>query len=156
MKVAQAHLRYLNPMPKNIGEVLRSYKKVLVPELNAGQLRLLLRGTFSQGFRAPSLIELYTGARQTNLAGSNTDPCNGGAAAHACGHTPPSQVRWHGRIGSRRTARPGATTGLDCRVRVDVPLHGVVGRSKIGNRWGSGNPVMVATWSPTMVMTMIP
>lgn len=43
---------------------------------------LLLRGTFSQGFRAPSLIELYTGARQTNLAGSNTDPCNGGAAAH--------------------------------------------------------------------------
>lgn len=43
---------------------------------------LLLRGTFSQGFRAPSLIELYTGSRQTNLAGSNTDPCNGGAAAH--------------------------------------------------------------------------
>jgi iron complex outermembrane receptor protein len=43
---------------------------------------LLLRGTFSQGFRAPSLIELYTGSRQTNLAGSGTDPCNGGAAAH--------------------------------------------------------------------------
>ena len=43
---------------------------------------VLLRGTFSQGFRAPSLLELYTGSRQTNLAGSNTDPCNGGAAAH--------------------------------------------------------------------------
>lgn len=43
---------------------------------------LLLRGTWSEGFRAPSLIELYTGSRQTNLAGSNTDPCNGGAAAH--------------------------------------------------------------------------
>ena len=43
---------------------------------------LLLRATFSQAFRAPSLIELYTGERQTNLAGSNTDPCNGGAAAH--------------------------------------------------------------------------
>jgi outer membrane receptor protein involved in Fe transport len=43
---------------------------------------VLLRGTFSQGFRAPSLIELYTGQRQTTLAGSNTDPCNGGAAAH--------------------------------------------------------------------------
>jgi outer membrane receptor protein involved in Fe transport len=42
----------------------------------------LLRATFSQAFRAPSLIELYTGQRQTNLAGSNTDPCNGGAAAH--------------------------------------------------------------------------
>jgi 2-oxoglutarate ferredoxin oxidoreductase subunit alpha len=45
-KVAQAHLRYLNPMPKNIGEVLKCYKKVLVPELNSGQLRLLLRATF--------------------------------------------------------------------------------------------------------------
>jgi len=43
---------------------------------------VLLRGTWSQGFRAPSLIELYTGSRQSNLAGSNTDPCNGGAAAH--------------------------------------------------------------------------
>jgi 2-oxoglutarate ferredoxin oxidoreductase subunit alpha len=45
-KVAQAHLRYLNPMPRNIGEVLKRYKKVLVPELNAGQLRFLLRAQF--------------------------------------------------------------------------------------------------------------
>jgi 2-oxoglutarate ferredoxin oxidoreductase subunit alpha len=45
-KVAQAHLRYLNPMPRNLGEVLKRYKKVLVPELNAGQLRLLLRAEF--------------------------------------------------------------------------------------------------------------
>jgi 2-oxoglutarate ferredoxin oxidoreductase subunit alpha len=45
-KVAAAHLRYLNPMPKNTGEVLKRYKKVLVPELNAGQLLLLLRGYF--------------------------------------------------------------------------------------------------------------
>ncbi len=46
LKVAQAHLRYLNPMPRNTGEVLKRYKKVLVPELNAGQLRLLLRAEF--------------------------------------------------------------------------------------------------------------
>src|SRR5215831_329391 len=46
LKVAQAHLRYLNPMPKNTGEVLRNYRKVLVPELNAGQLRMLLRGVY--------------------------------------------------------------------------------------------------------------
>jgi 2-oxoglutarate ferredoxin oxidoreductase subunit alpha len=45
-KVAFAHLRYLNPMPRNIGEVLKRYKKVLVPELNAGQLRMLLRAMF--------------------------------------------------------------------------------------------------------------
>jgi 2-oxoglutarate ferredoxin oxidoreductase subunit alpha len=45
-KVAQAHLRHLNPMPSNTAEVLRRYRRVLVPELNAGQLRLLLRGNF--------------------------------------------------------------------------------------------------------------
>jgi 2-oxoglutarate ferredoxin oxidoreductase subunit alpha len=46
IKVAQAHLRYLNPMPRNIGDVLKRYKKVLVPELNRGQLRMLLRAEF--------------------------------------------------------------------------------------------------------------
>jgi 2-oxoglutarate ferredoxin oxidoreductase subunit alpha len=46
LKVAQAHLRYLNPMPRNTGEVLRRYRKVLVPELNCGQLRMLLRAEF--------------------------------------------------------------------------------------------------------------
>ena len=39
---------------------------------------ILVRGTFSQGFRAPSILELYQGARQTNFQG--TDPCNGGGA----------------------------------------------------------------------------
>jgi len=45
-KVAQAHMRHLNPFPKNIGEVLRSYDKVLLPEINLGQLALLLRARF--------------------------------------------------------------------------------------------------------------
>ncbi len=44
--VAHAHLRYLNPFPKNLGDLLKSYKKVLVPELNMGQLNLLLRGKY--------------------------------------------------------------------------------------------------------------
>jgi 2-oxoglutarate/2-oxoacid ferredoxin oxidoreductase subunit alpha len=44
--VAQAHLRYLSPMPANLGEVLRGYDKVLVPEINLGQLALLLRGRY--------------------------------------------------------------------------------------------------------------
>jgi 2-oxoglutarate ferredoxin oxidoreductase subunit alpha len=45
-KVAHAHLHYLNPFPRNTGEVLRSYDKVLVPEINLGQLRMLLRAEF--------------------------------------------------------------------------------------------------------------
>jgi 2-oxoglutarate/2-oxoacid ferredoxin oxidoreductase subunit alpha len=44
--VAQAHLRHLNPFPPNLGEVLRRYDQVLVPEINLGQLALLLRGRF--------------------------------------------------------------------------------------------------------------
>ncbi len=46
VKVATAHLRYLNPLPKNVGEVLRSYDRVLVPELNTGQLVKILRAEF--------------------------------------------------------------------------------------------------------------
>ncbi|MCY2965831.1 MAG: 2-oxoacid:acceptor oxidoreductase subunit alpha [Planctomycetota bacterium] len=44
--VAHAHLRYMNPFPKNLGEIVKRYEKVLIPELNAGQLSLLIRGKF--------------------------------------------------------------------------------------------------------------
>jgi 2-oxoglutarate ferredoxin oxidoreductase subunit alpha len=44
--VAQAHLRHLNPFPSNLGEVLKGYDKVLVPEMNLGQLSLLLRAKY--------------------------------------------------------------------------------------------------------------
>ncbi len=44
--VAQAHLRYLNPMPKNLGEVLSRFERVLIPELNLGQLSMLIRARF--------------------------------------------------------------------------------------------------------------
>jgi 2-oxoglutarate/2-oxoacid ferredoxin oxidoreductase subunit alpha len=45
-KVSQAHLRYLNPFPRNTGDVLRSYDRVLVPEMNLGQLLKLVRAEF--------------------------------------------------------------------------------------------------------------
>src|SRR4051812_23572771 len=44
--VAHAHLRYLNPFPRNTGEVLRRYDKVLIPEMNLGQLLQLVRSQF--------------------------------------------------------------------------------------------------------------
>ena len=46
VKIAHAQLRYLNPFPANLGEVLRRYPKVVVPEMNLGQLALLLRGKY--------------------------------------------------------------------------------------------------------------
>lgn len=44
--IAQAHLRHLNPFPANLGDVLRSYDRVVIPEMNLGQLALLLRAKF--------------------------------------------------------------------------------------------------------------
>ncbi|MEJ7744669.1 MAG: 2-oxoacid:acceptor oxidoreductase subunit alpha [Nocardioidaceae bacterium] len=46
LHVAQAHLRHLNPFPNNVGEVLRRYERVVVPEMNLGQLALLLRAKY--------------------------------------------------------------------------------------------------------------
>ena len=43
LKVGHAHLRWLNPFPRNLGEILKRYDRVLIPELNSGQLRLLIR-----------------------------------------------------------------------------------------------------------------
>jgi 2-oxoglutarate ferredoxin oxidoreductase subunit alpha len=44
--VAHAHLRYLNPFPRNTEEVLRRYRRILVPELNLGQLLMLIRARY--------------------------------------------------------------------------------------------------------------
>jgi 2-oxoglutarate ferredoxin oxidoreductase subunit alpha len=46
LKVATAHLRHLNPFPANTGDVLKRYPKVLIPEMNLGQLALLLRAKY--------------------------------------------------------------------------------------------------------------
>lgn len=46
LSVAASQLDYLNPFPANLGSILRNYRQVLVPELNAGQLRMLIRAQF--------------------------------------------------------------------------------------------------------------
>ena len=45
-RVGHVHLRHLNPLPRNLGEVLKRYRKVLVPELNLGQLHWVLRAKY--------------------------------------------------------------------------------------------------------------
>ncbi len=52
-RIGHVHLRHLNPLPKNLGDVIKRYKKVLVPEMNMGQLVMLLRAKFlvdAQGY----------------------------------------------------------------------------------------------------------
>ena len=62
-QVAQTHLRHLNPFPANLGAVLRRYDRVIVPEMNLGQLALLLRGEVPG--RRPQLLP---GPRAADLA----------------------------------------------------------------------------------------
>jgi 2-oxoglutarate ferredoxin oxidoreductase subunit alpha len=45
-QVAQVHLRHLNPFPRDLGEILQRYDKVLIPEMNLGQLAMLVRARY--------------------------------------------------------------------------------------------------------------
>ncbi|HET9872998.1 MAG TPA: 2-oxoacid:acceptor oxidoreductase subunit alpha [Propionibacteriaceae bacterium] len=57
--VAQTHLRHLNPFPANLGEILRSYDRVIVPEMNVGQLAMLLRAKY--------LVDIHSYSRVRGL-----------------------------------------------------------------------------------------
>jgi 2-oxoglutarate ferredoxin oxidoreductase subunit alpha len=46
LPIAQAHLRHLSPMPANLGDVLRSYDRVIIPEMNLGQLAQVIRARY--------------------------------------------------------------------------------------------------------------
>jgi 2-oxoglutarate ferredoxin oxidoreductase subunit alpha len=56
-KVATAHLVHLHPFPANTGEVVRAYRRVLIPEMNTGQLALLVRGRFLVDARSFTKVE---------------------------------------------------------------------------------------------------
>ncbi|MEK7295765.1 MAG: 2-oxoacid:acceptor oxidoreductase subunit alpha [Actinomycetota bacterium] len=56
-KVASVHLTHLNPLPKNLGDILRSFETVLVPELNTGQLCRLIRGEYLIDARPISKVQ---------------------------------------------------------------------------------------------------
>jgi 2-oxoglutarate/2-oxoacid ferredoxin oxidoreductase subunit alpha len=79
LAVGHAHLRHLNPLPKKLGEIMRSYKHVLIPELNTGQLSMLLRAKYlvdakpinkvsGQPFR---ISEIYQAITQALEGGEN-------------------------------------------------------------------------------------
>ena len=84
INVAQAHLRHLNPFPANLGDVLNRYQKVVVPEMNLGQLALLLRGKYlidvqsvtkveGMAFLADELEEIIDAALDGTLAEKESD-----------------------------------------------------------------------------------
>ena len=72
LSIAQVHLRHLNPLPDDLGEILRRYDKVVLPEMNLGQLALLLRARYlvdvisynqvrGLPFRAAELADVFKG-----------------------------------------------------------------------------------------------
>ena len=56
-KVSRAHLHHLNPFPKNLGDVLGRFEKVLLPEMNLGQLALLLRAKYLKDIVSYNKVE---------------------------------------------------------------------------------------------------
>ncbi|MFC5064973.1 2-oxoacid:acceptor oxidoreductase subunit alpha [Actinomycetospora atypica] len=76
LSVAQAHLRNLNPMPANLGEVLGRYQRVIVPEMNLGQLAMLLRARFLVDARSYTKVAGLP-FQAEELAGVLTDAVKG-------------------------------------------------------------------------------
>jgi 2-oxoglutarate ferredoxin oxidoreductase subunit alpha len=69
-RVAHAHLHYLNPFPRNTGDMVRAYDRVLVPEINLGQLRKLIRAEFlvdAQGFNLVRGLPFRAGEVQESI-----------------------------------------------------------------------------------------
>ncbi|MGE3181152.1 MAG: 2-oxoacid:acceptor oxidoreductase subunit alpha [Phycisphaerae bacterium] len=55
--IAHMHLRWLNPLPRNVKDIIASFDKILVCELNSGQLRLLLQGLFGKPMRSFTKVQ---------------------------------------------------------------------------------------------------
>jgi 2-oxoglutarate ferredoxin oxidoreductase subunit alpha len=89
LSVAHCHLRWLNPFPRNIEKIVRSYKKVLIPELNMGQLRTIIRAKYlvdAQGLnkvqgRPFAVQEVLNAIRQQLGLSTNGQPAKEGTGA---------------------------------------------------------------------------
>lgn len=68
--VSQAHLRYLNPLPRNLGDVLRRFKHVAIPEMNMGQLSKVIRSEFlidAKGWNKVQGLPFFTGELEARI-----------------------------------------------------------------------------------------
>jgi len=86
-RIARAHLRHLNPMPANLGEVLARYRRVLVPEMNLGQLSLLLKAQYDADVQPITKVS-GVAFRSDELHEAILAECAGTLAAHELEKTP--------------------------------------------------------------------
>jgi len=123
---------------------------------------LLLRGTYAQGFRAPSIMELYQGERQTDFQG--VDPCNGGASAHpdmpGCAGVPTgyNQAGYNlnglipGVISGNRDLKPETSDSISAGVAI-MPLQ-VPGLSMTVDYYDIRIHNAIAAQTPTQIMQL--
>jgi Pyruvate:ferredoxin oxidoreductase and related 2-oxoacid:ferredoxin oxidoreductases, alpha subunit len=118
-KVAHAHLTHLNPFPRNTGEVLRRYEKVLVPEMNLGQLLKLVRAEFlvdAVGYNRVSGLPLRAGeVEQAILALVERMSDGNGNGAEADGEGLPHRPGGALVPGLRRLRDPRRRCSRSCR-----------------------------------------
>ena len=89
LNVAHIHLRYINPMPKNMGELLSQYENVLIPEMNSGQLLNIIRSKFLVpaeagpfSVAAPGRVSSFCGSSRALLLFVNDMGTHGPCRAH--------------------------------------------------------------------------
>ena len=128
IKVAQTHLRYLNPMPANIEEVLRSYRKVVLPEMNLGQLALLVRGMFlvdaigvNQVRGLPFRVDELVGAVRSVIDGTAVRTVIGTAGRFGTMHGVPTIEVGDDLDPPDRGADPGAAEPSAAELIVPMP-----------------------------------
>ena len=92
-RVAHVHVRHLNPLPRNLGDILRRYRTVVAPEMNTGQLAMLVRSRYlvdvvswtsigGVAFTAGELVDVIDAVRDGTLR-DREDAKNGAARAAA-------------------------------------------------------------------------
>ena len=134
--VAQAHLRHMNPFPDDLGEILHRYERVLVPEMNLGQLAMLLRARYlvdvvsynrvrGLPFTAGELV-----AAITEIAGSLDDGTDQAGASD----------NGTGRAGNGTSANGKHGNGSNGRNGADNPLAAATDRARNGYPHGGSHP----------------
>ena len=135
-QVAQAHLRHLNPFPHDLGEVLRRYDRVLVPEMNLGQLSLLLRAKY--------LVDVvgYNEVRGTAPQGGRARRRHRRPGGRGRGHRgrphPCPPTRRRSCSDHRRARHPAFRSGIEAVPTTDEPQTGKDFTSDQEVRWCPG------------------
>ena len=142
LSVATAHLRHLNPLPRNTGEVLKRYPRVLVPEMNMGQLAMILRARFLVDVESYTKVDglpIFTRDVMEQIIERIADD-------RACRCSP---RRTSPPTRRRAGARAAATTRSSPRSRASCPSWASRRRRRCSSPASAAPGGSSTTWTPT-------